>query len=135
VYTSFAQSTKGSNQDSIVQFDLASGTVQGDRIRLNTLPGSLTNAGAITATTLDAAIASLYVDKNRSLTGNQAIASGDAVIFSHRATGALAASTYLMVASSNSATNSSSDLFMKIGSFVGTGLTTGVLTTSNFFTT
>jgi Ca2+-binding RTX toxin-like protein len=128
-YTSFAQSTRGSaTQDYIVNFDLGS-----DRIKLPSLPGSFFNAGAITATTLDAAITSLYVDKNRALAGNQAMASGDAVLFSYKATGALLATTYLMVAAGNSA-NTSADLFIRMGSGL-TGVAVGQVTTPFFSTT
>jgi VCBS repeat-containing protein len=127
-YTSFAQSTRGSaTQDYIVSFDLGS-----DRIKLPSLPGSLFNAGAITATNLDAAITSVYADKNRALAGNQAMASGDAVLFSYKATGAVLATTYLMVAAGNSA-NSSSDLFLRMGTGLS-GVAVGQVSTP-FFTT
>jgi Ca2+-binding RTX toxin-like protein len=127
-YGSFTESTRGTaSQDYIVNFDLGS-----DRIKLASLPGSFFNAGAITATTLDAAITSVYADKNRALAGNQAMASGDAVLFSYKATGALLATTYLMVASSTTP-NSSSDLFIRMGSGL-TGVAVGQVTTP-FFTT
>ena len=128
-YASLSESTRGTtNQDYIVNFDLGS-----DRIKLPSLPGSFFNAGAITATTIDAAITSLYVDKNRALAGNQAMASGDAVLFSYKATGALLATTYLMVAAGNSA-NSSADLFIRMGSGL-TGVAVGQVTTPFFSTT
>ncbi|MEI6615285.1 MAG: cadherin-like domain-containing protein, partial [Cyanobium sp. ELA507] len=128
-YGSLSESTRGTtNQDYIVNFDLGS-----DRIKLPSLPGSFFNAGAITATTIDAAITSLYVDKNRALAGNQAMASGDAVLFSYKATGALLATTYLMVAAGNSA-NSSADLFIRMGSGL-TGVAVGQVTTPFFSTT
>ncbi len=128
-YGSLSESTRGTtNQDYIVNFDLGS-----DRIKLPSLPGSFFNAGAITATTIDAAITSLYVDKNRALAGNQAMASGDAVLFSYKATGAFFATTYLMVAAGNSA-NSSADLFIRMGSGL-TGVAVGQVTTPFFSTT
>jgi hypothetical protein len=128
-YGSFTESTRGTaTQDYIVNFDLGS-----DRIKLASLPGSFFNAGAITAATIDAAITSVYEDKNRALAGKQAMASGDAVLFSYKTTGATLATTYLMVAAGNSA-NSSADLFIRMGSGL-TGVAVGQVNTPFFTTT
>ena len=113
-YTSFSESSRAS-MDQITAFQL-----NADKIKLpNGLPTSFWNAARTveslgTLASPQAAITSLFADKDRSTAGNQAIVSGDAVLFTIGNT-LTTRKTVLMVAA-NTDPNSSDHLFLTINS-------------------
>lgn len=133
-YTSFAESTRGTTSQDLIQ-DFVAGT---DKISLPTTPTGLWNAGNITAASIDAAITSVYADKDRTTTtagvGLQPLQAGEAVLFSMGSTVATR-SFYLMVAKGN-APSQADDFFVRISTGVS-GLAGGQILSSspNFFFT
>ena len=120
--------------DYILNFDLTSDAnksdpSKGDRIQLPTAITSAWFAGTISATTIDAAITSVFTDADRSTGGNRALGANEAVIFSY------SSSTYLMVMAPNATSpDSSKDLFIRMGSGLSS-LTIGSFDQSRMFTT
>ena len=119
-YSSFTESSRGtSTQDYIVSWDLGS-----DKLKLPSRTGGAPyrfwNAGRSveTATSLDAAISSLFADKDRATAGSQAMGEGDVVLFTYGST-TTTRTTYLMAAAGASP-SLANDLFIRMGS----GLTT-----------
>jgi hypothetical protein len=132
-YTSLSESTRAS-MDQITAFQLGV-----DKIKLpNGLPTSFWNAARTveslgTLASPQAAITSLFADKDRSTAGNQAIVSGDAVLFTIGNT-ISSRKTVLMVAANTDPT-SPNHLFLTINSgldsFTGATGTPGQISSSN----
>ena len=132
-YTSLSESTRAS-MDQITAFQLGV-----DKIKLpNGLPTSFWNAARTveslgTLASPQAAITSLFADKDRSTAGNQAIVSGDAVLFTIGNT-LTSRKTVLMVAA-NADPTSPNHLFLTINSgldsFTGATGTPGQISSSN----
>jgi Ca2+-binding RTX toxin-like protein len=135
-YTLFSESTRGANMDQITAFQLGV-----DKIKLpDGLPTSFWNAARTveslgTLASPQEAITSLFADKDRSTAGNQAIVSGDAVLFTIGNT-LTTRKTVLMVAT-NTNPNSPDHLFLTINSGLETltaaTASPGQIVSSNLF--
>jgi hypothetical protein len=138
IYTSFTQSNRES-LDSIVNFTRTS-TSGLDLIRLSKdnilLSPNLYNAGSLStsdtsSSALTATINSLFVDKNRTQSGNQSMVANDAVLFTMGTTSSTVSplTTYLLVASGTSP-DSSNDLLIKMPTSLAS-LATGQILSSH----
>jgi predicted extracellular nuclease len=132
IYSNFNDSlftaTTNNSYDRIRDFNPA----QGDRIGLSNAPTSAYNAGTITATSLNNAIAAAFNDADPITTGNQTLGANQAVFFTYGATSLK--STYLVVNDSSATFSAASDLCINITGLVGT-VPLGSLTVNNYFST
>jgi len=125
-YTSFSDSTSAS-MDQLTDFS----STQGDLIAVSSLPTAVWNAGNLGSTstiTLAGAMQSAFTDKNRVTSGNQALATGEAVTFSW--SDGLRRYNYLAIADGNTS-NLSDDLLVRLpSSSFPANLTTGNISSS-----
>ncbi len=112
--------------DNIVDFN----QVDGDRIRIASFtPSNLFNAGVITAANLQAAIQSVYGDRDPSLAGNQALNANEAVFFK------FGVRSYVSVNDGTSAFSNSNDLVIDVTNlkYKSGDEAIGQLAVSNYF--
>ena len=146
-YTSLADSTRAST-DRLRDFAPGGGLSTGDRLQftgqaavdlrtatgsssVDGLPSAIYNASLVTPLTdLSAAITAAFNDKDLSRTGNQALALGEAVIFT-QGSGRLV-NSYLIVNTGGSGYNAS-DFMMNITAWSSSGFGRGQLAVSDFF--
>lgn len=144
-YSAFAQSTF-SSMDRIRDFRAGGGlTTPLDRIQFSGLaagtvgfsngaPGALFNATLSTALTdLQAAAEAAFADKDPITAGNQALASGEAVIFTQRS--GRITNHFLAVNSGAAGFSTSEDFLVNITGWNSTSFARGQLAVSDFFST